>query len=203
VLTGQRRVENWAAAVRSIAARAAALARPGTAVGVTAGPLAAALAEQLAAVPALTVVTNCHAAATVLSRRGRTDQCTVLLGGTQTRGGAYTGALAVAAARLVSLDVLYLGVTGMTAEAGYTVDDLVEAETSRALLARARRVVVAADHLVWGRAGLATVIPLAAPHVLVTEVAAAALWDAAQCDLWFPPADVPLGAGQAGRQPVW
>jgi DNA-binding XRE family transcriptional regulator len=24
----------------------------------------------------------------------------------------------------------------------------------------------------------------------------------AQCDLWFPPADVPLGAGQAGRPPV-
>jgi DeoR/GlpR family transcriptional regulator of sugar metabolism len=75
--------------------------RPGTAVGVTAGPLAAALAEQLAAVPALTVVTNCHAAATVLSRRRRTDQSMVLLGGTQTRGGSYT-ALTVAAAQLVS-----------------------------------------------------------------------------------------------------
>ena len=24
----------------------------------------------------------------------------------------------------------------------------------------------------------------------------------AQCDLWFPPVDVPLGAGQAGRPPV-
>jgi hypothetical protein len=24
----------------------------------------------------------------------------------------------------------------------------------------------------------------------------------AQCDLWFPPADVPLGSGQAGRPPV-
>jgi hypothetical protein len=24
----------------------------------------------------------------------------------------------------------------------------------------------------------------------------------AQCDLWFPPVDVPLGAGQVGRPPV-
>jgi hypothetical protein len=24
----------------------------------------------------------------------------------------------------------------------------------------------------------------------------------AQCDLWFPPADVPLGFGQSGRPPV-
>ena len=24
----------------------------------------------------------------------------------------------------------------------------------------------------------------------------------AQCDLWFPPVDVPLGLGQAGRPPV-
>lgn len=24
----------------------------------------------------------------------------------------------------------------------------------------------------------------------------------AQCDLWFPPADVPLGFGQTGRPPV-
>ena len=178
MLTGQRRAEDQAAR-GWLAARAAALARPGTAVGLTAGPLAAVLAGQLAVVPGLTVVTNCHAAATVLSRRGRTDQSMVLLGGTQTRAGAYTGALTVAAAKLVSLDLLYLGVTGMTAQAGYTVDDLVEAQTSRALLARARRVVVAADHLVWGRAGVATVIPLAAPHILVTDVTATALRDAA------------------------
>src|SRR5262252_6861305 len=26
--------------------------------------------------------------------------------------------------------------------------------------------------------------------------------EVAQCDLWFPPADVPLGAGQVGRPPV-
>ena len=68
----------------------------------------------------------------------------------------------------------------MTADAGYTVDDLVEAETSLAVLARAHGVVVAADHLVWGRAGFSTVIPLAAPHVHLSDLGYSRVWV-----LWF------------------
>jgi DeoR/GlpR family transcriptional regulator of sugar metabolism len=158
-----------AAAGRAIADRAAALARAGSTVAITAGPLAASLAHALAATPALTVVTNSLPAATTLTAHDGPDHHIVMLGGTQTRSGAYIGALAIAATQLVTMDLIYLGVTGMTTAAGFTVDDLVEADTDRAMIRRARRVVVLADHTMWGTVGLATVIRLSDAHTLVTD----------------------------------
>jgi DeoR/GlpR family transcriptional regulator of sugar metabolism len=69
----------------------------------------------------------------------------------------------------MTTDLIYLGVCGMTTETGFTVDDLVEANTDRAMIRRARRVVVLADHTMWNRIGLATVIRLPDAHILVTD----------------------------------
>ena len=57
----------------------------------------------------------------------------------------------------------------MTEQTGLTTPNHVEAETDRALVASARRVVVAADHSKWGVVGLAGIADLTDVDVLVTD----------------------------------
>ena len=58
---------------------------------------------------------------------------------------------------------------GMTARAGLTTPNIVEAETNRALVASATRVVVCADHTKWGVVGLASFGTLADVERVVTD----------------------------------
>jgi DeoR/GlpR family transcriptional regulator of sugar metabolism len=62
-----------------------------------------------------------------------------------------------------------MGVHGMSADAGFTTPNLLEAETNQALLACAARVVVVADHTKWGVRGLSKTARLDDAHVLVTD----------------------------------
>jgi DeoR/GlpR family transcriptional regulator of sugar metabolism len=57
----------------------------------------------------------------------------------------------------------------MDARAGFTTPDLLEAETDRALIASARRVVVTADSSKWGLVGLSSIARLDEVDVLVTD----------------------------------
>src|SRR5205823_6340011 len=138
---GQQQAEKLA-----IARAAAVLVNPGTAVGISAGTTTAALARELANVPELTVVTNSVPVADVFYRTGRLDQTVVLTGGTRTPSDALVGPVAQEAAARINLDLLFLGVHGMSARAGYTTPNLSEADTNRALVAAARRLVVLAEH---------------------------------------------------------
>src|SRR6266480_7641444 len=61
----------------AIAARAAALVEPGTAIALSAGTTTAALAAHLVDVPGLTVVTNSIPVADALYHTGRSDQTVV------------------------------------------------------------------------------------------------------------------------------
>jgi DeoR/GlpR family transcriptional regulator of sugar metabolism len=67
------------------------------------------------------------------------------------------------------VDLVFLGVHGMSGRAGFTTPNLAEAETDRALVAAARRLVVVADHTKWGLVGLATVAALDEAHVVVSD----------------------------------
>ena len=58
---------------------------------------------------------------------------------------------------------------GIDERAGLTTPNLVEAETNRALIAAARRVLVVADHSKWGIVGLSTIATLDQVDVLVTD----------------------------------
>jgi len=60
-------------------------------------------------------------------------------------------------------------VHGIDERAGLTTPNLVEAETNRALIAAARRVLVVADHSKWGIVGLSTIATLDQVDVLVTD----------------------------------
>ncbi len=67
------------------------------------------------------------------------------------------------------MDLLFLGVHGMDPAAGFTTPNLAEAETNRAFLEHARRVVVVADHTKWRTVGLSSFGPLSTADVLVTD----------------------------------
>jgi DeoR/GlpR family transcriptional regulator of sugar metabolism len=164
----------------AIAARAAQFVTPGIAVALSAGTTTAELAQRLVDVPELTVVTNSIPVADVFYRAGRADQTVVLTGGVRTPSDALVGPVAVAAIRSLHLDLLFLGVHGMSDRAGFTTPNLMEADTNRALVAAAERLVVLADHTKWGTVGISSIASLADAHVVVTD---AGLPEAAQATL--------------------
>jgi DeoR/GlpR family transcriptional regulator of sugar metabolism len=154
----------------AIAAAAARLAEPGMAIAISAGTTTHALAARVADVPGLTVVTNSLRVAEVLHRTGRRDQTVILTGGVRTPSEALVGPFAVAQLRSVHLDLVFMGVHGMDAKAGYTCPNLAEAETDRALIEAGRRLVVLADHTKWGVIGIASIARLDQADVLFTDV---------------------------------
>ena len=66
-------------------------------------------------------------------------------------------------------DLLFLGCYGFDVNAGLTTPNLAEAETNRALIRVARRVVVLADHTKWGLVGLSSFARLSEVDVLITD----------------------------------
>ncbi|GIJ46435.1 DeoR family transcriptional regulator [Virgisporangium aliadipatigenens] len=154
---------------RAIAAHAATLVEPGTAVALSAGTTTAHLASLLAEVPGLTVVTNSIPVADVLYRAGRPDQTVILTGGVRTPSDALAGPVAEAAVSSLNVDMLFLGVHGMSARTGFTTPNLMEAGTNRLLVNAARRLVVLADHTKWETIGIATICPLQDADILITD----------------------------------
>lgn len=153
----------------AIAARAAALVRPGAAIGLTAGSTTWALARHLVSVPQLTVVTNSIPVAEVLHETERPDQTVILTGGVRTPSNALVGPVAAAAIRSLHVDMLFMGVHGADARAGLTTPNLMEAETNHAFADAARHLVVLADHTKWGVVGLSQIVALSEVGTFVTD----------------------------------
>ena len=152
-----------------IAKAAAELVEPGQAIGLTAGTTTWHLAQHVVDVPDLTVVTNSIQAANVLHRERRPDLTVILTGGVRTPSDALVGPVAVTTLRSLHVDVLFMGVHGMTADAGFTTPNLLEAETDQAFVASAERVVVTADHTKWGVRGLSRIARLDEVHAVITD----------------------------------
>jgi DeoR/GlpR family transcriptional regulator of sugar metabolism len=79
------------------------------------------------------------------------------------------GPFAVAALRTVHVDLVFVGVHGMDPHSGFTCPNLLEAETDRALIEAARRLVVVADHTKWGVIGISSIARLDQADVLITD----------------------------------
>jgi DeoR/GlpR family transcriptional regulator of sugar metabolism len=153
----------------AIVLRAATMVSPGDAVALSAGTTTAALAQRLVDMPSLTVVTNSIPVADIFYRAGRPDQTVVLTGGVRTPSDALVGPVAVNAVAKLHLDILFLGVHGMSERAGYTTPNLMEADVNRALVEAAERLVVLADHTKWGTVGISSIVPLDRADVLITD----------------------------------
>jgi DeoR/GlpR family transcriptional regulator of sugar metabolism len=105
----------------------------------------------------------------VLNARQRPDLTVVLTGGLRTPSDGLVGPVAVQAIRSLHVDMVIMGVHGIDERAGLTTPNLLEAETNRALVESARRLVVVADHTKWGVVGLAHIAPLRAVTTLLTD----------------------------------
>lgn len=153
----------------AIADAAAELVEPGMAIAVSAGTTTYALAQRLAQVAGLTVVTNSVRVADVLFQVGQQDQTIILTGGVRTPSDALAGPFAVAALRTVHVDLVFMGVHGMDPRSGFTCPNLLEADTDRALIEAGRRLVVVADHSKWGVIGISSIARLDQADVLITD----------------------------------
>lgn len=162
-------------AKEDIARAAADLVAPGSAIALSGGTTTFALAHQLVDVPDLTVVTNSVRVADVFHAAQRTTgprqgaATVVLTGGVRTPSDSLVGPVADQAIATLHFDVLFLGVHGISVEAGLSTPNLAEAETNRRLVQSARRVVVVADHTKWGVVGLSSFAALEQVDTLVTD----------------------------------
>jgi len=167
----------------AIAQAAAALAKPGSAIALSAGTTTWSLANHLLAIPDLTVVTNSMRIADLLSSDTTGRRTVVLTGGVRTPSDALVGPVAERAIRSLHVDMLFIGCHGMDADAGLTTPNLAESETNRQFIHSAHKVVVVADHTKWGVVGLSSFAELRDVDVLVTDtdldpIAQAAVRDA-------------------------
>jgi DeoR/GlpR family transcriptional regulator of sugar metabolism len=166
-------------AKEDIARAAAAMAAPGSSLALSGGTTTYALARHLLEVPHLTVVTNSVRVADVFHAAQRPGggapsphpgaATVVLTGGVRTPSDSLVGPVADAAIASLHFDLLFLGVHGISPEAGLSTPNLAEAETNRRLVGAARRVVVVADHTKWGTIGLSSFASLDQVDTLVTD----------------------------------
>ncbi|MFF0464662.1 DeoR/GlpR family DNA-binding transcription regulator [Streptomyces mexicanus] len=162
-------------AKEDIARAAAQLVAPGSAIALSGGTTTYALAHHLVDVPELTVVTNSVRVADVFHTAQRTSgqrqgaATVVLTGGVRTPSDSLVGPVADQAIATLHFDMLFLGVHGISVEAGLSTPNLAEAETNRRLVQSARRVVVVADHTKWGVVGLSSFATLERVDTLVTD----------------------------------
>jgi len=152
-----------------IAASAASLVAPGTAIAISAGTTTFALARRLTDIPGLTVLTNSVPVADVLYKDGRSDQTVILSGGVRTPSDALVGPFAVEVIRSLHVDSVFMGTHGMDSRSGLTTPNILEAETNRALIEAGRRLIVLADHTKWGTIGISSVARLENADTVITD----------------------------------
>lgn len=152
-----------------IAAAAASLVTPGTAIAISAGTTTFALARRLTDIPGLTVLTNSVPVADVLYKDGRRDQTVILSGGVRTPSDALVGPFAVDVIRSLHVDSVFMGSHGMDARSGFTTPNILESETNRALIQSGRRLIILADHTKWGIIGISSVARLEEADTIITD----------------------------------
>ncbi|MGV9453132.1 DeoR/GlpR family DNA-binding transcription regulator [Streptomyces sp. NPDC003635] len=153
---------------RKVAAAAAALVRPGSALILDGGTTALAVAHALPVDLACTAITHSTTVAVALLDRPHVE--VFLLGGRIFKHSAVAcGAAAVEAAQNISADLCLLGVTGVHPEAGLTTGDAEEAAMKRALAARAADTYVLASSEKIGTASRFRVLPWEDISGLITD----------------------------------
>lgn len=153
----------------AVASCAADLVAPGSAIGITAGTTTFRFASELEGIADLTVITNSIRVADVLAQTGRSDRTVVLTGGVRTPSDALVGPVAVQTLRSLHLDAVFMGVHGMAEHSGFTTPNLLEAETNRAFVDAADRLIVLADHSKWQLTGLAEICALERADTVVSD----------------------------------
>jgi DeoR family transcriptional regulator, aga operon transcriptional repressor len=178
----QYKAGRQAEAKTSIGRAAAALVKPGSAVGLNGGTTTTEVARALGLMTsaggddggtALTLVTNALNIAYELSVR---PQIKIVVTGGVSRRQSYelVGPLVGRALSDVALDLVILGVDGLSAQFGATTVSESEAEVSQRFIDVAARVVVVADATKLERVTFGRICPLHRIDTLVTDAPAGA-----------------------------
>jgi len=162
-----RRQEDKARIAKAAAQRVA----DGSAIGMTGGTTTTEVARALSDRRQLTVVTNSLNIASELAVR---PNLKLVVTGGVARAKSYelVGPLAAAALGSFNLDVVLVGVDGISVAAGLTTHHDVEAHTNRALIARARRVVVVTDSSKIGQVAFARICDLESVDEVISDTGA-------------------------------
>ncbi|HZU14327.1 MAG TPA: DeoR/GlpR family DNA-binding transcription regulator [Chloroflexota bacterium] len=154
-------------AKQRIARAAAALVTDGMAVGFTGGTTTLYVARALSRSSALTVVTN---ALTIAMEFSGSDTRVIVTGG-ELRGTTFEliGPLAEPVLQHIHLDLMFVGVDGISAVGGLTTHHPIEAQANRALMERAAKSVVVADSRKLGRRTFAQIAPIDRIAMVITD----------------------------------
>ena len=153
----------------AIAARAALEITPGSSIGLMGGSSVFAVAKLAVTIPGLTIVTNSLPVSDLFAREGQLNQTVVLAGGLRTPTDSFVGDITVSAFSALNLDVVFMGTHGMDPVGGFSTPNLQESETNRAVIGKARKLVVLADHTKWGLVGFSTFAKLEEADLLITD----------------------------------
>ncbi len=153
---------------RQIARAAADLVQPGEVILVDGGPIANYLAECLLERSGLTIITNSLEVFDILRRRAEN---TLILTGGAFRSGSQTlvGPTAENALHELRADKLFLMVTGITLNFGLSHTNISEVTMKQAMIRSARRIILLADHTLFGQESVTQVAPPTVVHQLVTD----------------------------------
>jgi DeoR family transcriptional regulator of aga operon len=156
---------------KRIAAEAASRVADGVAIGLTGGTTTTEVARAVIDRQRLTVVTNALNIASELAIR---PNLKLVVTGGYARPESYelVGPLAEQALAGLNLDVVFLGVDGISPTAGITTHHEVEAHTNLALIERARHVVVVTDSSKIGLVAFAQICPIDRVHEVITDAEA-------------------------------
>ncbi len=159
---------------REIARVAAEQVAPGDVILIDGGgAITTYLAEELACLENITVITN---ALPVLQALHHCPGVTLLATGGLLRRhhDTFSGPTAEQALRDLRADKLFLTATGVTPAFGLSHGNLAEVATKQAMIRAAREVILLADHTKFGQEAVAQIAPLSAVNRLVTDNALAA-----------------------------
>jgi DeoR family transcriptional regulator, aga operon transcriptional repressor len=156
---------------RRIAREAATRVADGWAIGLTGGTTTTEVARALVDRPEVTVVTNALNIAAEIAVR---PNLKLVVTGGVARPESYelVGPLAEASLEGLNLDIVFLGVDGVSPRAHFTTHHEAEARTDRALIERANRVCVVADSSKLGHVAFARICRLSDVSELITDRAA-------------------------------
>ncbi len=153
---------------KRIGMAAAELIQDGETVALGAGTTTTQVARSIPFQRKVTVFTNAINVAMELARRKKFD---VVLSGGALRGAWFSlvGTEAIESAKKSFYDKLFIGVSGISLEAGLTDFHSEEASVNRALLAQTRRRIVVADHTKFSVVATSAVGALDAVDLIITD----------------------------------
>jgi len=158
---------------RAIAREAAKLLLPGQAVFIDAGSTVSLLAEELASLRGLTVITNSFDVALKLSvpdNQGQQRHSVHVLGGTPNASiAANYGATTVIEIQRWRVDWAMLSPVGVAGDLGAGNHEPAEAEVARAMAGQATHTVILADHTKIGQRSRVSFCPVGDIYKLITD----------------------------------